>query len=88
MEEQPLRLLVADDDEVDRLAVRRTLLKAGLNAQLVEMGDGTSALTALLEQSFDCALMDFQLPGQDGLEVLRKVRAALVETPIIMLTGQ
>ncbi|WNG55163.1 PAS domain-containing protein [Archangium gephyra] len=88
MEEQPLRLLVADDDEVDRLAVRRALLKAGVNAQLVEVGDGTAALTALMEQTFDCALMDFQMPGQDGLEVLRKARSALVETPIIMLTGQ
>ena len=88
MEEQPLRLLVADDDEVDRLAVRRALLKAGLEAQLVEVGDGMAALGALMEQSFDCALMDFQMPGQDGLEVLRKARSALVETPIIMLTGQ
>jgi PAS domain S-box-containing protein len=88
MEEQPLRLLVADDDEVDRLAVRRALLKAGLDAQLVEVGDGASALAALLEQTFDCALLDFQMPGRDGLQVLREARAALVETPIIMLTGQ
>ncbi len=86
--EQPLRLLVADDDEVDRLAVRRALLQAGLNAQLVEVKDGASALAALLEQPFDCVLMDFQMPGHTGLEVLRKARAALVETPIIMLTGQ
>ena len=88
MEDQRLRLLVADDDEVDRLAVRRALLKAGLSAQVVEVADGASALSALLQQSFDCALLDFQMPGQDGLQVLRKARAALVETPIIMLTGQ
>ncbi|MFL5355546.1 PAS domain-containing protein [Archangium sp.] len=88
MGDQPLRLLVADDDEVDRLAVRRALLKAGVNAQLVEVGDGASALAALLEQTFDCALLDFQMPGRDGLQVLREARAALVETPIIMLTGQ
>ncbi|WP_158501795.1 PAS domain-containing protein [Vitiosangium sp. GDMCC 1.1324] len=88
MEDQPLRLLVADDDEVDRLAVRRALLKAGVDAQLVEVTDGASALAALLEQPFDCALLDFQMPGQDGLQVLRAARAALVETPIIMLTGQ
>ncbi len=86
--EQPLRLLVADDDEVDRLAVRRALLKAGMGAQLVEVADGEAALSALLEQSFDCALLDFQMPGQDGLAVVRKARAALVETPIVMLTGQ
>jgi len=86
--EQPLRLLVADDDEVDRLAVRRALLKAGVEAQLVEVADGEAALAALLEQSFDCALLDFQMPGQDGLAVVRKARAALVETPIVMITGQ
>ncbi|WP_309888494.1 PAS domain-containing protein [Archangium sp.] len=86
--EQPLRLLVADDDEVDRLAVRRALHKAGVEAQLVEVADGEAALAALLEQSFDCALLDFQMPGQDGLAVVRKARAALVETPIVMITGQ
>ena len=88
MEDQRLRLLVADDDEVDRLAVRRALLKAGLSAQLVEVADGSSALAALLREPFDCALLDFQMPGRDGLQVLREARAALVETPIIMLTGQ
>jgi PAS domain S-box-containing protein len=86
--EHPLRLLVADDDEVDRLAVRRALLKAGPSAQLVEVEDGMAALAALLEQPFDCALLDLQLPGLEGLEVLRRARAALVGTPIVMLTGQ
>ena len=88
MEDQRLRVLVADDDEVDRLAVRRALLKAELNAHLVEVADGSAALAALLREPFDCALLDFQMPGRDGLQVLREARAALVDTPIIMLTGQ
>jgi PAS domain S-box-containing protein len=88
MDDQRLRILVADDDEVDRLAVRRALLKAELHVQLVEVADGTAALAALLREPFDCALLDFQMPGRDGLQVLREARAALVETPIIMLTGQ
>jgi PAS domain S-box-containing protein len=86
--EQAVRLLVADDDEVDRLALRRTLRQAGMEVRLVEVTDGAAALAALLAQPFDCALIDFRMPSLDGLEVLRQARAALVETPIIVLTGQ
>ena len=85
---EDLNILVVDDDEVDRMAVRRALRAAGVEASVQEAGDVAAALDALHETAFDCAFLDYQLPGGDGLRVLREARQGGVDTPIIMLTGQ
>jgi len=83
-----IAVLLVDDDEVDRAAVQRALRSAGLPAQVTEAIDFAGAREALLGNShIDVALLDFQLPGGDGLEILREVRQKNVDTPIIMLTG-
>lgn len=84
----PVRLLLVDDDALDRMAVRRALLAGDLRADVSEAEDAARAAEALTAGSFDCILLDFQLPGTDGLEVLRSMRAAGVRTPVVMLTGQ
>jgi signal transduction histidine kinase len=96
-----LRLLVVDDDEVDRLAVRRALRQAGIEADVAEAEDGPTALAAVRAAALgdavavDCVLLDYQLPGATGLDVLRRLRAEvtgsapeLVPPPVVMLTGQ
>ena len=87
MNEQ-LAVLLVDDDDVDRMAVRRTLRAGGLHALLVEASDHVAALAALDAQNFDCVLLDYRLPGTDGLAVLRAMRERGIATPVVMLTGQ
>lgn len=84
----PIKLLLVDDDVLDRRAARRALQASDLEATLVEAENAAAAQAALAGGGFDCILLDFQLPGTDGLEVLRTLRAAGVRTPVIMLTGQ
>ena len=84
----PLRVLVVDDDAVDRMAVRRALRAGGIGAHVEEAEDVAGALAALRDQRFDCVFLDYQLPGGDGLRVLREARASGNDTPIVMLTGQ
>jgi PAS domain S-box-containing protein len=81
-------VLVVDDDEVDRMAVRRALRAGGVLADVQEAEDAPAALTALRAGSWDCVFLDFQLPGGDGLEVLRTARAEGIDTPVVMLTGR
>ena len=81
------KILVVDDDAVDREAARRALLKAGLKTHIEEAADSAQALAALQEGEFDCALLDYQLPGCDGIAMLQKAHAAGIKTPIIFLTG-
>ncbi len=82
-----LRILIIDDDNVDRMTVRRACKSAGLNIEATEAQDGRVGLELLQTQVFDCALLDYLLPESDGLTILRAARAAGVNTPIIMLTG-
>src|SRR5665213_509752 len=85
---QPLSLLLVDDDQIDRLAVRRALAKSGLGEITVveaeRAADGFAQITGTV---FDCAFFDFRLPDSDGVALLRKVREAVVRTPVFVLTG-
>jgi signal transduction histidine kinase len=82
-----LRLLLVDDDEVDRLRVKRLLREAGLEASVEECADVRCALDTARREDFDCALLDYHLPGADGLELLRDLRTSGVRLPVVALTG-
>ena len=84
----PLRLLLVDDDDVDRLAVKRLLKQTRFDVTVEERTDRTSALEAFGPEVFDCVLLDYNLPGADGLEILRELRAKGDSVPVIALTGQ
>jgi len=93
--EERLRVLVVDDDAVDRMAVRRALRGTGLAVDVSEAEDGDGALRQLLggpgddpRDATDCVLLDFQLPGATGLDVLQALRAGGSDVPVVMLTGQ
>jgi signal transduction histidine kinase len=83
-----LKLLLVDDDDLDRLAVKRALLQAGVDAQVVEHAGRDPALAALQNERFDCVLLDYQLPGSNGIETLTAIRAAGHRVPVVALTGQ
>jgi signal transduction histidine kinase len=85
---EALRILLVDDDQVDRMAVRRSLRAGGVTAEVTDAVDVASALAAAQGQPFDCVLLDYNLPGGDGLRVLRGIRGAGLDVPVIMLSGQ
>jgi signal transduction histidine kinase len=86
--EEKTKVLVVDDDEIDRMAVRRALNKAGVKIQLVEVSDGNSAIATLSNNSYDCVFLDYRLPDQDGLSLLQNLRSQEIRVPVIVLTGQ
>lgn len=84
---RPLAILVVDDDLVDRMALRRALREAEPGAAITEAEEAAGALDALASHAFDCVLLDLQLPGVDGVTLLRRLRADGHQVPVIMLTG-
>ncbi|MEP0869981.1 PAS domain S-box protein [Trichocoleus desertorum AS-A10] len=86
--EEILKILVVDDDEADRMAVRRALQAAGLSLELSEVGSYSAAIALLQQQSFDSVLLDYQLPDGDGLTLVRTAREQGVQTAFIVLTNQ
>ncbi len=88
----PLRLLAVDDDGVDRMAVRRAMAKSELaGAEVREAADAATAIGLLTghpaERPFGCVLLDYDLAGDTGLDVLRTVRERGSDVPVVMLTG-
>jgi len=83
----PIKVLLVDDDDVDRQAVRRALRQAGVDLEIDERTDRESAIAALATTAYDCILLDYQLPGATGLETLKALRAAGHNVPVITLTG-
>ncbi|AUX27351.1 sensor histidine kinase [Sorangium cellulosum] len=88
MNQRLVRLLVVDDDTVDRLAILRALRSGRVDAEIREADSVDTALAVLYEQQIDCVLLDFYLPGGDGLAVIEAARKAKLTAPFIMLTGQ
>jgi signal transduction histidine kinase len=83
-----LTLLVVDDDELDRLAVRRALREARVDAEIEERTTAEAALAAATSREYDCILLDYQLPGATGVDVLTMLANADVRVPVVCLTGQ
>lgn len=86
--EQTLKILVVDDDEVDRMAVRRALAKAGVSMELSEVSNANDALSTLRNTTYDCVFLDYRLPDRDGLTLIQKLRSSEIKVPLVVLTAQ
>ncbi|RUL89259.1 sigma-54-dependent transcriptional regulator [Tautonia sociabilis] len=80
-----LRILFADDEAHLRDLMERELPRLG--HEVTACPDGQSAIRALERGRFDAALLDIQMPGLSGIEVLEKLRQLSPETQVILMTG-
>lgn len=86
-ENHPLRILVVDDSDVNRLLVTAMLAKLGYKS-VAECEDGFAAIEAVLAGNFDLVLLDVQMPGMDGTEVAKSLREKIAKPPrLVAVTG-
>lgn len=85
---EPLRLLLVDDDAVDRMAICRALERSALAVVVTEVTHADQALDRLCREPYDCVFLDYRLPDQDGLTLIRQLRREGVAIPLVVLTGQ
>lgn len=81
----PLRIVIADDEPIIRLDLRKTLEDLGYEV-VAEAGDGGAALDAVRAQRPDVAILDIRMPVMDGIEVARILHEENL-APVMLLTG-
>jgi DNA-binding NtrC family response regulator len=87
--EDVVRVLVIDDSDDDRMLYRRALKKVfGDRLSVTEQPSGDSVLQVIEKSDPSCVLLDYSLPGQNGIEVLKLIRSKRPHLPVILMTGQ
>lgn len=81
-----MKILFVEDEQSLRKPVTRYLEKKNFIVDEVE--DGKEALFLASQNSYDCILLDLNLPSMDGLEIASKLREQEINTPIIMVTAR
>jgi len=81
-----VRLLLIEDDEALGEGIHQALAREGYTVDW--LNDGSSALHALLSETFDVVVLDLGLPRMGGLEVLRRLRDSGATVPVLILTAR
>ena len=90
MEREPLRLLMVDDDEDDFVLIRQILHNVfdGPQGTLEYAPTCAEALQRMAARHYDVFLFDYRLGAEDGIRLIREIKARNIDTPVILLTGQ
>ena len=80
-----MHLLLIEDDAALRIALERSLTRAGMHVQTC--GGGAQALSLWMQLQPDVVVLDLNLPGMNGLELLKQARGSGLATPVVILTA-
>lgn len=81
-----MRLLLVEDDTLLGQSMETSLSRHGFTVDWLAYGKGV--VTALKTEQFSCIILDLTLPDMDGLEVLRQLRQAKFQIPVLILTAR
>lgn len=91
IEQKPdkISILLVEDDDIDAMAINRAIHKSGIPVDSVKRCIyAEDALKALESENPQCIFLDYQLPGTDGLTLLKKIKIQRPKTPVVVLTSQ
>jgi two-component system, OmpR family, response regulator len=84
--EKAMHILVVEDEQRLAYLLRRVLLEERHTVDLAH--EGHTGLNLALSETYDAVILDLMLPGVDGLEICRQLRAEHIMTPVLMLTAR
>ena len=80
------RILIVDDDEAVRSMLYKVIRSNGMEADVCP--SGSQAISMVAGASYDLILLDVNMPGMDGFQVVQQLRAREIHTPIIIISGR
>jgi len=83
------KILIIDDDRMDRLLIKKAMLRVQPDLEILELDSGREAVSTIQSESPLATLLDIRMPGIDGFQVLKAIRED-TETrshPVIMVSG-
>lgn len=84
-----IKVFLVEDDDIDAMAFRRAVTRSGVEIEeLFHYPYAENALQELEKKQPHCVFIDYQLPGIDGLTLLRKIKELKSKIPVIVLTSQ
>ena len=81
-------LVLYVDDEEDLLNIGKSFLEETREYDIVTCSSAPGALEALRSQPFDAIVSDYQMPGMDGIELLKRIREQFGDLPFVLFTGK
>lgn len=80
------KILIVDDDQAISAMLYKIIRSNGMDAEIASSGE--AALLLLNSKSYDLFLLDINMPGMDGFELLQTIRARQIQIPIIIVSGR
>src|SRR5689334_18177944 len=80
------RILIADDHELIREGLQRIFVKAGLTGEFGEACTAAEVLARVRDEEWDLVVLDLNLPGRGGLDVLKEIKAERPALPVLVLS--
>ena len=88
MEDKVVKILCVEDDELDRMIIKRAVKSSGMQIDLSFAEDIDEGKEQTTNIEYDCIFLDYNLPGGSGLELLKYIRANNNQSPVIIVTSQ
>jgi CheY-like chemotaxis protein len=82
-----VRVLIVDDSKLARIVLGRTILALQPSWKCIEAANGEDALLVLESQDADVAILDFNMPGRNGIMLAEELRARYPQMPIAIATA-
>ena len=83
----PNKILIVDDSRLARMVMTSALRRLSPDLEIVEATNATGALDAVSNSGVDIALIDFNMPGMDGLELVAMLRKSKPQMPIAVVSA-
>jgi len=80
-------MLIVDDSRLSRMMIKNYVVDAHPNWTIIEAVDGDDALEKAKGQTIDCMTIDYNMPGMDGITLIKKLRESFANAQIALLTA-